>query len=242
MSRVPEPGNTKTRLMNKLSGDECAGLHRSCLRDICRIVRNTEMPAFLYYAGSKNQSELDWGNAVFDPWDLRPEDYMYFTMRQQKGFDLGIRMLNAASEVLIDYDAVMFLGSDMPCLSPRLLLEANERLHDHDLVVGPAEDGGYYLLAMKMVYEALFKDIPWSTYRVLQMTLQVAEKSGLSYSRLPGHSDIDTWEDLLSFYKKGLFNKDFNDLDSYKYTTHLIRKYGCRERDELFGCKVEEIS
>lgn len=240
MSRIPEPGFTKTRLLGKISGDECADLHRACLRDICLAVRKTEMASFLYYVGLNDPPEPDWLNSVFDPWGLQPEDYLYFTMYRQEGIDLGERMLNSARQLLPDYDAVIFLGSDMPCISPQLLLEANERLQEHDLVIGPAEDGGYYLLALKRVYEELFEDIPWSTGNVLQMTLQAAQKCGLSNYRLPTNSDIDTWEDLLSFYKKGLIDKELTELDSYKYTEYLIEK--AKEGEPRYGCIDKEDS
>ncbi|MEN6326747.1 MAG: TIGR04282 family arsenosugar biosynthesis glycosyltransferase [Syntrophomonas sp.] len=230
MSRIPEPGYTKTRLLGKLSPNECAVFHRACLRDICRVVRNTGITAYLYYTGSALEEGDPGGHgAGFEQWQLAPEDYPYFIMRRQKGLQLGERMLNAAGEVLPDHDAVIFLGSDMPCLTPALLQESINRLHTNDLVIGPAEDGGYYLLAIKNVHKALFQDIPWSTAGVLDATLQAAAQGGLIYSLLPVHSDIDTWDDLISFSDQGLIHKEYTGLDSYKYAAYLIEKSGLQK-------------
>jgi len=235
MSRVPEPGFTKTRLLERLSGDECADLHRACLRDICLAVRNTRIDAFIYYAGSTNtQPETDWIHPGMDPWNLRPEDYLYFTMCQQKGIHLGERMLNAAYEILSVYDAVIFLGSDMPCLTPVMLQETQERLQTHDMVIGPAEDGGYYLLGIKKLHKELFHNIPWSTRDVLDVTLQTAEKNGLSHYMLAWQRDLDTWSDLVVFYETGLNNEGYAKLDSYRYAKYLLGKSGCLERNERF--------
>ncbi|NLW92349.1 MAG: glycosyltransferase [Syntrophomonadaceae bacterium] len=225
MSRIPEPGSTKTRLMNTINGHECAEFHRACLRDICRAVRNSGMEAFLYFTGDQNSvHEGKWPNSHTDLWGLTAADYAYFTMRRQKGADLGERMLNAAHDVLARYDSVILLGSDMPVLNPGLLEETRKRLHENDLVIGPAEDGGYYLLGCKRVHAELFKDIPWGTGNVLHLTIQEAEKRGLICTLLPAHSDIDTWNDLVSFYEKGLINKEYCDLDSYIYAAMLIGK------------------
>ncbi|MGE5391032.1 MAG: TIGR04282 family arsenosugar biosynthesis glycosyltransferase [Deltaproteobacteria bacterium] len=236
MSRVPEPGFTKTRLSDKISEDECAEFHRACLRDICRVVRQSEMSGFIYYVGPGDRP----GGMEFTAWGLPAEDYGYFCFCPQKGADLGERMANAAAEVLSRYDGVILLGSDMPCLTPRLLQETDERLHDHDLVIGPADDGGYYLLGCKRVNKDLFQDIPWGTSEVLHHTLQASEKHRQSVYTLAEQRDIDTWTDLIAFYGEGMNESESNELDSYKYAAKLISKYDCRERDELFGCKVEK--
>ncbi len=230
MSRIPKPGYTKTRLLGRLSGEECAALHRACLRDICRAVRSTGMAAYLYYTGSvPEEGVLEPHETGFNPWQLTLGDYRYFTMRRQKGVQLGERMLNAVSEVLPDHEGVILLGSDMPCLTPALLQDGVHLLQRNDLVIGPAEDGGYYLLAIKKVHKALFQDMPWSTPEVLSMTLRAAVQDGIVHSLLPMHSDIDDWEDLISFYNRGLIHKEYSELDSYKYAAHLIGKSGIQK-------------
>lgn len=243
MSRIPEPGFTKTRMLNIINGHECAEFHRACLRDICRAVRNTGMEAYLYFTGDQNDyQEGKCSKSDRDPWGLTTADYTYLTMRRQKGADLGERMLNAAHEVLVRHDSVILLGSDMPSLTPGLLEETRERLQKHDLIIGPAEDGGYYLLGCKRVYAELFKDIPWGTGEVLKATLQAAVKNSISLDQLAEHNDIDTWPDLIYFYENGLKDLECGRLESYQYAAYLINKYGCWERDELIGRQVEENS
>lgn len=241
MSRIPQPGSTKTRLLNTINGHECAEFHRACLRDICRTVRNTSMEAYLYFNGEENGvHEGSWPNSDIDPRGLTAADYAYFKMRRQKGADLGERMLNAAYEVMLDHDSVILLGSDMPGLIPSLIEETREKLENHDLIIGPAEDGGYYLLGCKRVYAELFKDIPWGTGEVLKATLQAAVKNSISLDLLAVQNDIDTWPDLVRFYETCLKDVEFKGLESYQYAAYLINKYGCWERDELIGRQVEE--
>ncbi|MEN6350173.1 MAG: TIGR04282 family arsenosugar biosynthesis glycosyltransferase [Syntrophomonas sp.] len=232
MSRIPEPGYTKTRLLERLSADECAALHRACLRDICRAVRSSKLSAYLYYTGAINRERQAAGSSMeHDLWGLLPQDYAYLTMRPQKGTNLGERMLNAAYETLAVYEAVILLGSDMPNLTPEFFYNIIDLLQEHDLVIGPAEDGGYYLLAIKKICEELFRDIPWSTSDVLDRTIEVAKKSGLTYSLLPVQTDIDTWDDLCSFYSNGQINQEYMKLDAYKYAAYIIEKRSLREGD-----------
>ena len=114
----------------------------------------------------------------------------------QQGQDLGERMSNAfACTFESGRDKVVLIGTDCPTLQSHHLLQAFEALNHSDLVLGPATDGGYYLIGMKSSAAYLFEGIAWSTSQVLSQTLHVASQQGLIVTFLPELDDIDTQED-----------------------------------------------
>ena len=114
----------------------------------------------------------------------------------QEGQDLGERMANAfARSFELGMDKVVLIGTDCPTLQSNHLNQAFEALTHSNLVVGPATDGGYYLIGMKRRADYLFEGINWSTAEVLSQTLAVATAHGLHFTLLDELSDIDTQED-----------------------------------------------
>jgi rSAM/selenodomain-associated transferase 1 len=114
----------------------------------------------------------------------------------QEGQDLGERMANAfARSFELGMDKVVLIGTDCPTLQSEHLLQAFEALNYSDLVVGPATDGGYYLIGMNRRADYLFEGISWSTSQVLSETLNVASQHGLTTTLLCELDDIDTQED-----------------------------------------------
>ncbi len=123
----------------------------------------------------------------------------YTSLRQQRGNDLGQKMLHAFEEVLLDYRKVLIVGTDCPYLTPRLLSDAFKRLDHFDMVIGPAKDGGYYLLGLKKINPALFTDMPWGTDQIFRRTLQRAILLGLSVHALIELNDVDYEKDWLEY-------------------------------------------
>jgi rSAM/selenodomain-associated transferase 1 len=114
----------------------------------------------------------------------------------QEGQDLGERMANAfARSFELGMDKVVLIGTDCPMLQSQHLNQAFEALNHSDLVVGPATDGGYYLIGMNRRADYLFEGITWSTSQVLSQTLNVASQHGLTTTLLHELDDIDTQED-----------------------------------------------
>jgi rSAM/selenodomain-associated transferase 1 len=114
----------------------------------------------------------------------------------QEGQDLGQRMANAfARSFESGMEKVVLIGTDCPTLQSQHLNQAFEALTNSDLVLGPATDGGYYLIGMKRRSDYLFEGISWSTAAVLSQTLAVATAHGLDFTLLDELSDIDTQED-----------------------------------------------
>ena len=173
-------GRVKTRLIGDLTAAEAAALHAAFLDDLIDRLREGDFELQL-------------------AWALDAEDELPAGGIRQQGHDLGERLHLALSEASRDGSSVMALGSDHPTLPLTLIHEAFERLEKGaEVVLGPAEDGGYYLIALRpdAVEPGLFRDIPWSTGRVLSETLERCRERGLAVELLPSESDVDTPEDL----------------------------------------------
>jgi rSAM/selenodomain-associated transferase 1 len=177
-------GRVKTRLVGDLTAAEAAKLHAAFLEDLLDRLREGDFELRLAWA-------LDEDEEI--PTGLAPG------VRQQ-GRDLGERLYRALSEP--GAEIVAALGSDHPTLPLELIHRAFETLETPeagaDVVLGPAEDGGYYLIALKTgaVQPRLFEDVAWSTGQVLTTTLERCRELGLAVELLPEASDVDTPADL----------------------------------------------
>lgn len=182
--KEPRPGAAKTRLIPSLGAEQAAALYRLLAEE--EIRRTAPRPGEyerLFFVDPPGASLADW---------LRGE-----ALLPQQGADLGARMSAAFEEAFRrGASRVAVVGTDVPFVSRGLVVEAFRALDDHDLVLGPAEDGGYYLLAVAEPRPALFSGIAWSTASVLAATVERAGTLGLSVRLLEPLRDIDTLEDL----------------------------------------------
>jgi len=187
MSRVPLPGQTKTRLMPDLSGEECVKLQQAFLEDLITLLVDTvKLPACVFYTPRDQEQLLT--DIVAARLPLLP----------QEGADLGVRMATAVSWGLQQgSNGVIVVGSDLPTLPTSAFLDAMEQLEQHDVVLGPTFDGGYYLIGLRNNFPEVFEGISWGTELVLGETLERIGQSGLTVALLPTLNDIDTYADLL---------------------------------------------
>jgi uncharacterized protein len=187
MAKAPPAGQVKTGLCPPLSPEEAAELSRCFIRDTAAQVRKVaSAEAFLTYAPEN-------AAAVFET--LAPG----FTLLPQGGGDLTARLLSVLDCLFAEgFDATIMLDSDTPALPTGLLERAVNLLAsgEHDLVLGPSADGGYYLIGLRRLYPELFEGIPWSTAAVLEETLRRARALGLSTIALSPWDDVDTGADL----------------------------------------------
>jgi len=225
MSKIPLPGHTKTRLMPELTSQECVEFHRACLNDIVHTVINLGVPVFLYYAPSPSEykSGVDFRDNKW--WGLDNYLYSQIMMFPQLGKDLGERMHKAALERIAEQGAVLFLGCDLPDLPVGILEEAAELLESSDVVLGPAEDGGYYLLGIKKATSFLFDNIPWGSSKVLAETLDRIHKNDLSVLFLERRRDIDNWKDIKEYYLRGQQNIETQNLHSYRVVLKIMEHH-----------------
>ena len=124
----------------------------------------------------------------------------------QKGMDLGARMQDAFQRGFDKgYERIIGIGTDLPDLSAEVLQEGLAQLESHDTVFGPSEDGGYYLIGMRQMLPMIFEDKPWSTERLLSLTVRQLNANNLSVATLHTLNDIDTIEDLRSSWLGAAF-------------------------------------
>jgi hypothetical protein len=185
MAKAPRAGLVKTRLCPPLSPDEAAELAGAFLLDAVDLVRSVAAarPAMVY-------APLE-ARAFFHA--LAPD----FTLVAQRGDDLGARLSHAFEDLLADgAPGAIVIGSDVPTLPSAVLEAALERLAGADLVLGPSEDGGYYLIGLREPRASLFADMAWSTEDVFEETMCRAGALGLDVGLLPAWFDVDTAADL----------------------------------------------
>lgn len=191
--RQPVPGRVKTRLAHDLGDEAACDLYRAMVADTLANVRACGLPLFLFHDGQDADGlPLEWTNAA---------DRIF----SQEGESLGERM-NAAFERSFSAGAlgVILIGSDIPGIDGDLLRSAMEAIELHDAVIAPAFDGGYCLIASKRnrFNSALFREIAWSTDRVLDMTIAACTSNGVSHYLLEPRQDIDTMEDLAAYCRR----------------------------------------
>ena len=201
-SKSADSGRVKTRLRPSLSEAQCLSLHIAFLKDTIAKCSLVEANIFLYLEGS--------GNLPFDP---------CVPVRLQRGRDLGDRMRNAFAKSLERYQKVLIVGTDSPVVPPDNLDRAFQGLDSHDIVLGPAKDGGYYLIALKKVIPTVFAGIPWGTPEVLQKTLRKLEHNQVL--TLPPSFDVDEPPDLERL-KEELSS---NDAAYLKHTRHWFETH-----------------
>ena len=193
-AKHPVPGRVKTRLAARLGADGAAEAHAAMLLDLLDL-----------WGGERYLAPGGRRVVVFDPPDAASWFDAHapagFALQPQEGPDLGARMANFLSAELAEgADRVVVIGSDSPTLDPSHVVSAFLCLEHKDVVLGPAADGGYYLVGARRPVPELFRDIPWSTPAVLARSVAALRESGRSLAVLPPWYDVDTPEswDLLA--------------------------------------------
>ena len=180
-TRNPEPGKVKTRLA-KDTGDEIAlEIYKFLLKHTVSVTKDLKITKRVYYSEEIQQNDI-WDNEFFEK-------------RLQKGSSLGERMKNAFEEGFGDgYQNIAIIGSDLFDIQQKDLEEAFVELQKNEYVIGPAEDGGYYLLGMKYLNHNLFTDKKWGTDSVLRDTLKDLQNNQVKL--LKTRNDVDTYNDI----------------------------------------------
>lgn len=190
-AKAPVPGKVKTRLCPPLSGEQAARLYTAFVGDVLSGARASETAAVsVAYEPHPRHADLSWMEDA-PPW-----------FPQADG-DLGARLI-AAFDIAFRAKAekVVIIGSDCPDLDPRVLRDAYARLDGADVVLGPAEDGGYYLVGLRAPMPHLFTKMEWSDPSVLKKTLERLRLRGESFELLPEHADVDTFGDLKALSRR----------------------------------------
>ena len=189
MARYPEAGKTKTRLARAIGAQEASDLYRTFLADLARRFAGPDID--LHWAFTP--PEVDYSAFAAT---LAPALAQHMACFPQQGADFNTRLHNVFKWTFAhNYPYTVLIGSDSPHTSRAIVAAARNALNEADVVLGPANDGGYYLIAMREPHD-VFSGIPMSTDVVLQMTIELAQRQGLSVRLLDTLFDIDELPDL----------------------------------------------
>ncbi|MFT5078466.1 MAG: rSAM/selenodomain-associated transferase 1 [Planctomycetota bacterium] len=184
-TRNPELGKCKTRLAGTVGDDAALKIYKFLLNHTVAITTPLKADKFVYYSEKLREGDV-WNSNNY-------------RKKVQKGDDLGLRMDQAFKEVFeLGYERAMVIGSDMYDMTTDDLSNGFDQLNDNDFVLGPAEDGGYYLLGMKKLNSEIFQNKAWGTDTVLRDTLADLKKEQVTL--LEEKNDVDYYEDIKNIY------------------------------------------
>jgi len=192
LSKAPDPGQVKTRLIPLLGETGAAGLYEDLLHSTLEIAVNSDLcPVDLWCSPTE-------AHPFFQQCRQQYDVELY---RQSEG-DIGCRMSHALESASRSSRLLVLIGADCPALSADDLEEAFDLLdRGTEVVLGPAEDGGYYLIGMNGLYPFLFGEVPWSTPTVLDLTKTRLKSQQLKWQCLAPHRDLDTPDDYHAWLK-----------------------------------------
>ena len=178
----PVLGKVKTRLAAGIGNEKALEVYLQLMSITQTVTKNVACTRHVFYSDEIEN----------DIWD---DDK--FNKHVQEGIDLGERMKNAFETVFsLGAKKAVIIGSDCPQITPEIIDQAFDGLEENDVLIGPAKDGGYYLLGMKKLHPEIFENKEWSTDAVFEDTVLDCIESRLSYGRLETLSDLDTIYDL----------------------------------------------
>lgn len=180
-TRNPELGKVKTRLAKSVGDETALEIYKFLLNKTKEVTQNLDSDKAVYYSVKIRENDV---------WDKNS-----YQKHQQIGNDLGFRMQHAFQNSFNDnYEKVMIIGSDLYDLTPNNINDAFDKLNTNDVVIGPAEDGGYYLLGMKTLQPNIFENKAWGTSTVRKDTLNDLHK--VNVHLLEELNDVDVIEDI----------------------------------------------
>lgn len=215
-AKAPVPGEVKTRMCPPLAPDEAASLHGSLVMDAVERTRSLRgVDIFLACTPGMD-------HPFFQTLAARHR----LRLCDQVGDDLGQRMDSALTAAFTQgYAYALLVGTDIPNLSANHYQRAKAILQDADVVLGPTDDGGYYLVGAKHPVPALFADIPWSTGSVLAQSRVRAERAGLVVGLLDPERDLDTFDDVRTFLREDAGKKTLSTRTGNVLHT-LLQRHG----------------
>src|SRR6184192_3690611 len=232
MTKAPRAGAVKTRLQPPLTPEEAADLNICFLRDIADAISRATCSGGLR---PPEQNTITRGVGVFTPegsekeyTDILPVD---FDLIPQHGNGFGERLTNAADDLLhVGFESCCLINSDSPTATAEAFREAVARLQSaYDrIVLGPSDDGGYYLIGMRKLNRHLFEEINWSTERVFAQTEERAREVGLKVHVLPKFYDVDDGAKLRRLCEELLGRNSQGDIApvTTKFLAELIAREG----------------
>jgi len=182
-ARNPVKGKVKSRLAKTLGNDKALEIYLRLLLLTYKHTKKLDCDKFLLLSEFIDEGLYD----------------STYSKKLQKGFDLGLRMLNAFKDLFdAGYNKIVLIGVDCSSLTEEILKESFDKLNAHDVVIGPSQDGGYYLIGLKKAYGFLFANMTWGNDKVLQETIKRITENKITFYLVKELIDIDDEEDLQS--------------------------------------------
>lgn len=186
-AKAPQPGKVKTRMQPALGGESCAALATRMLeQSAARVGESWPGPKILCVAPDRQHPLFQRLAAKFG-----------FSLLEQADCDLGGRMLAALQHGLAGCDRAVVMGCDVPYIGGEILARAWQEMQSANNVMGPAEDGGFYLLGVDRLPIAAFEGVAWGSSKVGQQVIRQGRQQGLEFRMLPTLRDIDVIGDLV---------------------------------------------
>lgn len=183
MAKPPVKGEVKTRLAEDIGADQALEVYQHLLEYTFEVAEHPDVETVIYFAKSNGYTH----------------SFNRFQSSIQSGNTLGERMGHAfQSEFQRSQRPVIMLGADCPDLTSEHIDQALEAVEKHELVVGPSDDGGYYLIGMRTYFPEILHRKPWSTEKLWSETMKTIDELGVSCVELEKLNDIDTLNDLLN--------------------------------------------
>jgi len=217
-ARLPVAGKVKTRLLPRYTPEEALQLHRALLSDSLDLLNRCAVLA----SAAPTLCLSDEG--TLDPELSARLGAASVTL--QHGSSMGERLARAFQERFAARSRqVVILGSDSPHLPAERVLRAFQALEKEEVVVGPARDGGYYLIGAARLHPELFRGIPWGTGQVYRETVRRARKEGISIASLPAWDDVDLPESVAALWKEFLHREKTGGGEVPRATDRLLRRW-----------------
>jgi rSAM/selenodomain-associated transferase 1 len=214
MAKAPREGEVKTRLLDALSPEEARRLYVAFLSDTFALMEDLrdereELSLALCYTPEGEEEAFE---------EVEREGSL---MIPQRGENLGERLANCFDDLFaLGFESVVAIGADSPTLPSEYVFDAFDCFEtDEDVVMGPTEDGGYYLVGMRKLHRRIFEDIPWGAGGALDATIERAREAELNLVLLPEWRDVDTPEDFERLKRELDENKDFA-----KFTRRFLKE------------------
>jgi uncharacterized protein len=180
-------GKVKTRLAKTIGDEGAFEIYKALLAITEEAIHAVDADKSIYFSEFVDETT----------WSTNHKEVQF-------GIDLGAKMKNAFADGFEkDYDSIVLIGSDLPDITATVITDAFDALNQQDIVFGPAQDGGYYLIGMNKMHKFVFENKPWSQPNLLTITLNELAENNSSCSLLATLNDIDTYDDLIAanFYK-----------------------------------------
>ncbi len=180
-TRNPELGKVKTRLAKTIGDENALKVYKHLLSHAEKTIRKVKADKAAYYSEKIRDNDI-WDSNIYQKY-------------KQEGQDLGLRMQHAFSNGFsANYNKVIIMASDLYAITPKHIEEAFRQLDNHEVVIGPSPDGGYYLLGMKTLHKQIFTKKRWSTATVFKETME--DLKNIDVHLLEELNDIDTYNDI----------------------------------------------